>query len=83
MSAFTVSHRIPIIRASIEYARTQLSGLSPGQTLWLSNTLNELESELHEYQVSSSKEAFHVNHQKASLTKSTADPQPEQQFPPS
>ncbi|KAL8975786.1 MAG: hypothetical protein Q9205_008077 [Flavoplaca limonia] len=50
MPAFNVSHRISILRASIEYARTQLSGLSPGSTLWLSNTLNELESELQEYQ---------------------------------
>ncbi|KAL8885485.1 MAG: hypothetical protein Q9192_006637 [Flavoplaca navasiana] len=50
MPAFNVSHRIPIIRASIEYARTQLFGLSPGQTLALTNILNELESELQEYQ---------------------------------
>ncbi|KAL9627356.1 MAG: hypothetical protein Q9204_006626 [Flavoplaca sp. TL-2023a] len=50
MPAFNVSHRIPIIRASIEYARNQLAGLGLGQTLGLTNTLNELESELQEYQ---------------------------------
>lgn len=74
MAGFNVSNRISIIRASIQVARAQLSGSGPAHTPALTNILDDVDSELQRYQVSSSKEAFLFNHQKSSLTKGTADP---------